>query len=383
MCGKWEKNFLQWITTLDTSLSECLRLQYRLGRIRFSSAAIFILTQNFVQKTNSRETHRSPRFSIILPTQKPKSRVMADVDKARKETLRQIKIKTGVVKRWVLLQLQFKLKTNRSVSHNLKFNDCRMCCIHFVQMWTKRYVECDFISVSFRFGVRQINQAFPISWKPWTQCSGGSMISFPVGTPTPPRDASTTALLSFPVGSKKQECFPVGCVPPALYRTGVGVSVWGVCPGGLSIGGRSLFRGSLSGRPPVDRDPPEGTWDQAARQKVTSYREPFPLWTEWLTDRCKNITFPQLSLRAVKLPKVPIVSKPLFGSIEGNVGMLVFTTEKHGFVNYSQSCWPHGSRPFHDLTGTIPSSTIPTVKPSMGQQPLGVVPAGSFFGNGW
>ena len=32
---------------------------------------------------------------------------MADVDKAKKETLRQIKIKTGVVKRWVLqLQIQ-------------------------------------------------------------------------------------------------------------------------------------------------------------------------------------------------------------------------------------------------------------------------------------
>ena len=40
MCGKWEKNFLQWITTLDTSFSECLRLRYRLGRIRFSSTAI-------------------------------------------------------------------------------------------------------------------------------------------------------------------------------------------------------------------------------------------------------------------------------------------------------------------------------------------------------
>ena len=26
---------------------------------------------------------------------------------------------------------------------------------------------------------------------------------------------------------------------------------------------------------------------------------PAPLWTEWLTDRCKNITFPQLRLRTV------------------------------------------------------------------------------------
>ena len=28
------------------------------------------------------------------------------------------------------------------------------------------------------------------------------------------------------------------------------------------------------------------------------------LWTEWLTDRCKNITFPQLRLRAVKILNV-------------------------------------------------------------------------------
>ena len=39
MCGKWEKNFLQWITTLDTYFSECLRLRYSLGRIPFSSTA--------------------------------------------------------------------------------------------------------------------------------------------------------------------------------------------------------------------------------------------------------------------------------------------------------------------------------------------------------
>ena len=44
---------------------------------------------------------------------------------------------------------------------------------------------------------------------------------------------------------------------------------------------------------------------------------------------------------------------------------------------YSQSRQPHGSRPFHDLPGTIP-----TMKPSMEERPLGVVPATSIFGNG-
>ena len=29
--------------------------------------------------------------------------------------------------------------------------------------------------------------------------------------------------------------------------------------------------------------------------------DPPPLWTEWLTDRCKNITFPQLRLRTVNM----------------------------------------------------------------------------------
>ena len=32
-----------------------------------------------------------------------------------------------------------------------------------------------------------------------------------------------------------------------------------------------------------------------------SDRDPFPPWTEWLTDKCKSITFPQLRLRAIKI----------------------------------------------------------------------------------
>ena len=31
--------------------------------------------------------------------------------------------------------------------------------------------------------------------------------------------------------------------------------------------------GGLPDRDPLDRDPPEGTWDQAARQEVSSYRD--------------------------------------------------------------------------------------------------------------
>ena len=51
--------------------------------------------------------------------------------------------------------------------------------------------------------------------------------------------------------TQEQECIPVGCVPPALYRTG------GLCPGGGlskgSLSGGLCQGGSLSGRPPVSR----------------------------------------------------------------------------------------------------------------------------------
>ena len=46
-----------------------------------------------------------------------------------------------------------------------------------------------------------------------------------------------------------------------------------------------------------DRDPLEGTWDQVARQEVTSYRDP-PV--NRMTDMCKNITFPQTSFEGGK-----------------------------------------------------------------------------------
>ena len=48
--------------------------------------------------------------------------------------------------------------------------------------------------------------------------------------------------------------------------------------------------------PPPDRDPLEGTWDQAARQEVTSYRDPSPV------DRqkgVKQLPCPKLLLRVV------------------------------------------------------------------------------------
>ena len=68
----------------------------------------------------------------------------------------------------------------------------------------------------------------------------------------------------------EQECIPVGCVPPVLYRTG-----GSLCPGGGSLSRvvyvekRGLYQGDTL--PPVNR----------------------------MTYRCKNITFLQLRFRVV------------------------------------------------------------------------------------
>ena len=74
---------------------------------------------------------------------------------------------------------------------------------------------------------------------------------------------------------------PVGCVPPALYRTGGSLSrglfQGGLCPGGLCPGG------SLSGGVSV---------------QGVSVRET-PLWTVWQTS-VKTLPCPKLRLRAVK-----------------------------------------------------------------------------------
>ena len=65
--------------------------------------------------------------------------------------------------------------------------------------------------------------------------------------------------------------------------------------------GRSLPYGSLCQGDPPRRNmgqeiepPPEGTWDQAARQEMTLYRDPLSPVNR-MTDASKNITLPKTS----------------------------------------------------------------------------------------
>ena len=96
-----------------------------------------------------------------------------------------------------------------------------------------------------------------------------------VRTPKNPKTALPSALRS----NIRQECIPVGCVSPVLYRTR------GPCPR------ESLARGI--------------SVEVNLYPVAVSVREtPSPLWTEWLTVRCKNIMFPHLRLRAVKILSV-------------------------------------------------------------------------------
>ena len=69
---------------------------------------------------------------------------------------------------------------------------------------------------------------------------------------------------------------------------------WGCLPGGClpqgELPGVCLLWGGVCAR----GWPPRGVYPS-----IHLGRHPPPLWTEWLTDRCKNITFPQLHFQTV------------------------------------------------------------------------------------
>ena len=99
----------------------------------------------------------------------------------------------------------------------------------------------------------------------------------------PDKGLRQSALIIF---KKKQECIPVGCVPPAA----------------VAVGGVSTRHHPRSRHPPQDQTPqsryPPGTrppWSRYPPRTKPPKQVPPPLWTESQTP-VKNITFPQLRL---------------------------------------------------------------------------------------
>ena len=91
----------------------------------------------------------------------------------------------------------------------------------------------------------------------------------------------------------KQECIPVGSVLPALYNMG-------------SLPDRDPLNRYPPGQDPLS-DPPPGQslpLTEPPPGQGSPQTDPLPFWTKTspvnrMTNRCKNITFPQLRLRTV------------------------------------------------------------------------------------
>ena len=113
-------------------------------------------------------------------------------------------------------------------------------------------------------------------------------------------------------GQVKQECIPVGCVPSAAVAV-----CWGVCPGGclprgntwgMSAQGVSAWGGVCragwllgdvcwEGGCLLGGVCPGGCLPRGCVSQHAPLADTPPV--ERMTDRCKNITFPQLRLRTV------------------------------------------------------------------------------------
>ena len=109
-----------------------------------------------------------------------------------------------------------------------------------------------------------------------------------------------------------QVCIPIGCVPPVLVdriREGLPNPGWSASRRGPHLGGVRIQRGLPNPGGSTSRGdlPNWGGLSNPGRclhlggsaqpqgvciQRI--YTDPLPPWTEWLTDRCKNITLPQI-----------------------------------------------------------------------------------------
>ena len=89
-------------------------------------------------------------------------------------------------------------------------------------------------------------------------------------------------------------------------RTARSLLYGGLCPGqagGGSVRGRGLCPPPLKQHGTRDRESPEGTWDLAPRQEVTSYRDP-SLLANRMTHANKTLPCPKLRLWVVNLWEV-------------------------------------------------------------------------------
>ena len=118
-----------------------------------------------------------------------------------------------------------------------------------------------------------------------------------------------------------------------------GVSVWGslsrgslsggLCPGGFLSGGLCLG-GSLSRELCLGGGSLSRGLSSIAIVSLTE--TPSSLWTEWLTDRCKNITLPQ---RVVIMPEVSTVAVKGRGTKASQRRMTIVSSST---FNWKQTC---------------------------------------------
>ena len=88
----------------------------------------------------------------------------------------------------------------------------------------------------------------------------------------------------------KQECIPVGCIPPAAVAMSISACT------GHCVSQHALGRGCVYPSIPAQGVSVGGVYPSMHWGR-------HPLWAEWLTDRCKDITFPQPRLQTVKMTK--------------------------------------------------------------------------------
>ena len=121
-----------------------------------------------------------------------------------------------------------------------------------------------------------------------------------------------------------QESIPVGCVPPAFYRTET--------PLDRDPRQRPPTETPLKEHRTRNRDPPK---EHGTRQSDIQ-RPPSP-WTEWLTRACENITLRQTSFAGGKNLQSQSVEEEGF---KGNHNILFYNPQARQSATHCKVWWP-------------------------------------------